>query len=139
MPDTNQELSRNQERALGALVTQPTLPLAAAQVGVSPRTLQRWLHDDAAFQTAYRAVRKEIVQNAALQLQKACNNAANAVISLMNDPETPASTRLAAARTILEMALEVVKIEELEMRIATLEQAQQQREQQRSTNGYTGY
>jgi hypothetical protein len=132
-------LSLKQQKALSALIAQPTIGLAAAASGVGERTIYLWLSSDANFQAEFRKVKAEIVSNAMYQLQKATNNAVNVALSLMNDPETPASTRLGAARLVLEMALESVKLEALEARIEALEQAQQHREQQRSQNGHTGY
>jgi hypothetical protein len=119
-----ESLSTKQQKALAALVAQPTLPLAAAQAGVGHRTLCRWLAEDEAFKAEFRRIKQEIVGNAVYQLQKATNNAANALISLMNDLETPASVRLAAAKAILEMAIEAVKVEDLAARLEVLEQAQ---------------
>jgi hypothetical protein len=48
----NQEkpsLSRKQEKALTALLSQPTVAIAAAEVKVGQRTLYRWLAEDDAF------------------------------------------------------------------------------------------
>jgi hypothetical protein len=115
-------MSYNKEKALIALARQPTLGLAAAEVGISERTLYRWLHQDAAFQTEYLRIRREVVSNAIFQLQKACNNAVNCLQSVVNDPEAPASARTTAARTILEMSMNALQIEELELRLSQLEQ-----------------
>jgi ribosomal protein S7 len=57
------------------------------------------------------------------QLQKATNNAVNSLISVMNDPEAPASARVRAATAVLEQALRALETEGLEERIAVLEQA----------------
>jgi hypothetical protein len=131
-------LTRNQDLALAALVAQPTLGLAAMQAGVSEKTLYRWLHHDSLFKAEYLKLHRQIVNNAMLQLQKATNNAVNVTISLMNDPGTPASVRLAAARTTLEMALEALNLEVLEERIAALEMKLEEYEESRSQTGRTG-
>jgi hypothetical protein len=122
----NQEkssLSRSQERALAALVSQPTIALAAAQARVGERTLYTWLADDKAFKAEYLRLRREIVNNAVFQLQKATNNAVNCLVSVMNSGEdSPASARVAAAREVLTQAFKALEIDELEQRVAALEQ-----------------
>ncbi len=128
-------LTRNQEAALIAILAQPTLALAAAQAKVSLATLYRWMYRDEAFRAEYLQLRKEIVGNAVLQLQKANTNAVNALVSVLNDPEAPASARVAAARTVLEMSLKALEAESIEERIAALEAAYAQ--QNAMTNGHT--
>jgi len=39
----------------------------------------------------------------------------------MNDPKKPASARVSAARSILELAIKAIEIEDLEIRIEELE------------------
>jgi hypothetical protein len=116
-------LTRSQEAALLGLLTQPTIGLAAAQAKVGERTITRWLAEDEAFKSEYLRIRQEIVNNAVFQLQKATNNAVNSLISVMNDPEAPASARVRAATAVLEQALRALETEGLEERIAVLEQA----------------
>ena len=128
-------LTRNQEAALIAILAQPTLALAAAQAKVSLATLYRWMYRDEAFRAEYLQLRKEIVGNAVLQLQKANTNAVNALVSVLNDPEAPASARVAAARMVLEMSLKALEAESIEERIAALEAAYAQ--QNAMTNGHT--
>jgi type II secretory pathway component GspD/PulD (secretin) len=115
-------LTRNQDRALSALMSLPTLALVAAQVGVTERTLHRWINDDSAFKAEYLKLRREIVGNSVLQLQKASNNAVNCLISTMNDLDNPASARVSAAVKILELSLKAIETDDLESRITVLEQ-----------------
>jgi hypothetical protein len=134
-PKEKQPLTRKQESALEALLVQPTINLAAAQAKVGERTLGRWLAEDEAFKAEYLRMRREIVNNAIFQIQKATNNAVNVTIALMNDTNILASTRLGAARTILEMAIEAVKIEALEERLQALEAHMEQLGIKNHTNG----
>ena len=115
-------LTRNQDRALSALLSQPTLALVAAQVGITERTLYRWINEDSAFKAEYLKLRREIVGSAVLQLQKASNNAVNCLISTMNDLDNPASARVAAAKTVLELSFKGLEMDDLEARISALEQ-----------------
>jgi hypothetical protein len=122
----NQEkpsLSHTQNRALAALVRQPTIPLAAAEAGVTDRTIYRWLAKDEAFKAEYLQLRREVVNNAVFQLQKATNNAVNCLLSVINDPEASSGARVRAATTVLEFSLRVLEAEDLDERIARLEQA----------------
>ena len=121
MPKQEQSLSRKQEAALAALLSQPTIPLAAAQAGVGLRTLTRWLAEDETFKGEYRALQREIVNNAVYQLVKASNNAVNTLISVMNEAEAPASARVSAAKVVLEMAYRGIEMEDLSARIEALE------------------
>ena len=109
------DLTRGQVKALAALVSQPTLTLAAKQARVSERTMYRWLSDNEPFRTEYRRLQREVVSNATYQLMKASNNAVNALTSVMSDPEAPASSRVQAAKTVLET-------EDLEERLSNLEE-----------------
>src|SRR5919106_574756 len=102
-------LSGNQVRALSALLSQPTLALVAAQVGVTERTLYRWLAEDDTFKAEYLKLRREVLSNAVFQLQKASNNAVNTLISVMNDSESPASARVAAAVKVLELSFKSIE------------------------------
>jgi hypothetical protein len=124
----NTSLSRSQERALESLIVEKTIPLAAEAANVSKRSHYRWLEKNDAFKAEYLRLRKEIVGHAVVQMQKACDNAVTVAISLMNDPGTPSSTRLAAARTVLEMSLEALKMEALEERLQLLEERLEQYE-----------
>jgi hypothetical protein len=120
----NQEkpsLSRKQDAALAALVSQPTIALAASQAKVSERILYQWLAENEVFKAEYRRLRREIVNNAVFQIQKGTNNAVNCLISIMNDPEAPASSRVAAARTVLEMSFKGIEVDDLESRITAME------------------
>jgi hypothetical protein len=115
------DLTTKQAKALAALISQPTLGLAATHAGVTERTLYRWLAEDAAFKAEYLRLRREIVASATFALQKASNNAVNALVSVMNDPEAPASSRVQAAKVVLEMSLKALEVDDLEARIAALE------------------
>jgi polyhydroxyalkanoate synthesis regulator phasin len=93
---------------------------------VNENPLCCWLKD-ATFQIAYREARRAVVQQAVTQGQQATGKAAETLRSVMQDTEAPASSWVAAARTILDMSLRTIEIEELEQRIADLESAQEHR------------
>jgi hypothetical protein len=121
------KLSRKQEQGISALILQPTLADAAIAIGVDERTLRRWLREHTSFQAAYREARREVVQQAIVQVQRATSEAVETLRTVMQDVAAPASARVSAAKTVLETAVRAVELEDLEVRIAALEAAQEQR------------
>ena len=117
----SQKMTRKQEAAVSALLGRPTISEAASEAGISESTLHRWLKDDA-FQAAYRAARRQVVQQAIGHLQRACTAAVAVLMQVMADKESPASARVSAARTILEHSFKAVEIEEIEQRLDAVEQ-----------------
>jgi hypothetical protein len=114
-------LEHKQEEAIAALLTCPTILAAAAQVGVSERTLFRWLSDDAGFQASYREAKRSVVQHAMTRLQQAATAAVDTLEAIMGDADKPSGSRVTAARSVLDLALKTVELEELAERVAVLE------------------
>jgi hypothetical protein len=121
MPGHGEKLPRRKEQAISALLLHATLSEAAAALAVDESTLRRWLREDTAFQTAYREARRAVVQQAIVQVQCATGEAVETLRSVMQDAEAPASARVSAAKAMLETAVKGIEIEDLEVRIATLE------------------
>jgi hypothetical protein len=111
---------KKSEQAIAALLTTDTICAAAEQAGVSERTLLRWLQDDD-FQRAYREARRQAVQHAIVRVQRCTREAVDALAEIMTNPEASASARVSAARSVLQLAMQAVQIEDLEARIAALE------------------
>ena len=76
---------------------------------------------DGDFLAAYRAARREAVSQAVGHLQGACSVAVLALTDISQDVNCPASARVSAARTVLELALKGVELEDLAMRVEELE------------------
>ena len=113
-------ISRQQDKAIPALLTCPSITAAAQQCGVAEVTLHRWLKQDG-FQTVYREARRAVVQHAIAQVQQATGEAVATLRTVMQDSESPASARVSAAKAILETAVKGIDIDDLEVRIAALE------------------
>ena len=111
-------LSNKQQAALAALVSQPTITLAAAKAKIGERTLYRWMAEDAAFKTEYLKLRRGVVNNAVFQLQKACNDAVATLSGIMVDSTAPTSARVTAAKEVLERSLKFLELEDLAARVA---------------------
>jgi phage terminase small subunit len=114
-------LTRRQEAFIAALLSCPTIAHAARMAGIAEVTAGRWLKDHS-FQAAYREARRQVVQQAIVQVQHATGTAVQTLVAVMQDNESPSNARVTAARTILEMAIRTVEFEDLESRIVALEQ-----------------
>ncbi|NPV90532.1 MAG: transposase family protein [Firmicutes bacterium] len=117
---TGSKLTRKMEAAIAALLVAPTIADAAAVVGVHEQSLWRWLQRED-FQERYREAKRQAVNQAVALLQQACSEAVETLRRIMADDEATASARVAAARTVLEMGLKAVEVEELEARITAIE------------------
>ena len=115
-----EKLTRKQEQAIAALIAESTLEKAAEKAGVSVSTLYRWLQKEE-FQKAYQAQRREVVNHAVTQLQRATTTAVSTLEDVMRDATAPASARVSAARAVLEMAVEGIKRDDTERRLTELE------------------
>jgi DNA-binding MurR/RpiR family transcriptional regulator len=111
---------RKKDQAILALLTHPTIGEAADTAGVSEVTLWRWLQDQD-FQQSYREAKRQVVQQALTRVQQVSGEAVDVLRDVMADDTKPPSSRVTAARTILDMALKSVEIEDLEARIEALE------------------
>ena len=81
-------LSRKQEQAVAALLSEPTVAAAASSSGVAERTLWRWLQLPA-FQAEYRAARRHVVEGAISRLQCATGEAVEALQRNLNCGSPP--------------------------------------------------
>jgi signal transduction protein with GAF and PtsI domain len=116
----SEELSPQQEGAIVALLSDPGLTGAAKAAGVGKATL--WWIQQPAFREAYRRARREAVEQARARLQQASGEAVEALRDVMNDQDAPHASRVSAARTVLDMAMQAPSEEEIEKRLAALEE-----------------
>lgn len=113
-------MGRKQEQAIIALLKAPTITEAAKIVGVSESTLGRWMQDEE-FQERYQASKKEALSQAVGQLQSAAGEAVRVLREVAVSNESPANSRVAAAKSIIELAAKFRDSEDLERRIEELE------------------
>jgi hypothetical protein len=119
------ELTHKQDKAIAALLSEPTVTAAAAKCGIGERTLHRWCTEPT-FAAAYTAARHDAVGQAVGRLQHATGIAVDALIDVLDSeyaPIAPAAVRVSAAKVIIEYALRFRELDELESRIAALENA----------------
>ena len=122
MKGHGEKLSRNQEKAIAALITCNSIPAAAESIGIGEVTLWRWLKIEK-FKAAFREARYEVVTQAIVKLQTNLTKAIDTLMEIAEDCEAPASARVTAARTIIDQSLRAIEVEDLEARIYLLEQA----------------
>jgi hypothetical protein len=114
-----QRLSRTQEKAIAALLSEATIQAAADRAKVSERTLKYWLKQPA-FAAAYRAARQQLVEHAVCLLQR-CTSLAVSTLCRNLSCNKP-GVEVAAAGKILEHAIGAVELFDLAGRVAELEQ-----------------
>jgi len=122
MKPLEQKLNAKQERALVALLDCGEIKEAAETAGITKVTLWRWLQLSA-FQSRYRAARRQLVETAIAQLQSDCTIAVRVLREVAEDRAAPASSRVAAARTIIEQSISAIELTDLQARVEMLEQA----------------
>jgi len=113
---------RKKEEAIIALLTQRNVEEAARSIGVAHKTLLRWMKEPE-FAEAYRAARRQAYSQSIARLQQAAGAAASTLLKLMVDASSPPSCRLRAADSVLNRASKAIEIEDIEARLAALEQA----------------
>jgi hypothetical protein len=124
------KFGRKQEEAIVALLTQRNVEEAAKSIGVAPKTLLRWMQVPE-FDEAYRKARRAAFGQATARLQQATSAAVSTLLKIMVDTNAPASTRVRAADSVLDHAKQAIEIEDIEVRVAALEQAAELSKQER--------
>jgi hypothetical protein len=116
------KFTRKNEEAIAALLTQRNIEEAAKSIGIGTQTLLRWLKIPE-FQEAYRNARRAAVAQSSARLQQATSAAVSTLLKIMVDQSSPPSVRVRAADSVLDHAKQAIEIEDVEVRVAALEQA----------------
>lgn len=124
------ELSSKQKRGVQALLTCPTIQMAAEKVGVGERTIRRWLKQSA-FRAALNDAQDEALTVATSQLAESLSAALVVLKHIAIQDKYPASARVSAARTITENALKFKELLSLAERVAALEEALEEQRRER--------
>jgi hypothetical protein len=111
-------LTATQQRAVLALRSEASVRKAADASGIKERTIYNWLKTPD-FDAAYREARREAVKQGIARLQHGTSAAVGVLFNPMANG-TPA-VKLGAARTVLEMGIKVLEIEDLAVRLEALE------------------
>jgi hypothetical protein len=127
MAQTRVQLGRKKEEAIVALLSQRSVEKAARTANVPARTLYRWLKEPE-FNASYREARRHAFGQAAARLQQMSAAAVSTLGKIMVDPNAPAASRVRAAHSVLDQAAKAIEIEDLEARLAALEQSAEAKE-----------
>lgn len=117
-PDTG--LTQRQERALVALISQPTIAKAAEAAEVGERTIHEWIRQDR-FGTEYRKRRREAFTQTIALAQRFAPLAMQTLAKALVDDEAPYACKVAAATTILRFGRESLELDDLAERIKAIE------------------
>jgi hypothetical protein len=104
------KFSRKMEEAIAALLTQRNLEEAAKTVGIATNTLLSWMKEPE-FDAAYRKARRDAFGQSIARLQQAAGAAVSTLLKVMVDPNSPASTRVRTADSVLDHAAKAIEID----------------------------
>jgi hypothetical protein len=114
------KFDRKKEDAIVALLTTRTVEEAARGVGVSPKTLLRWMKEPE-FEAAYREARRAAFGQSVARLQQASSAAVSTLLKVMVDPTTPPATKVRAADSVLGHSAKAIEIEDIDARLTELD------------------
>lgn len=120
MSGHGQKKEQKQDLAIAALLHSESIRDAAKEAGIAEATLHRYLKDES-FKAEYHAAKREVINHAICRLQQSAGKAVKALVEISESKGAPASARVSAARTILEISMKAIEFEDLEKRIAALE------------------
>jgi hypothetical protein len=116
------KFSRKMEETVAALLTHKNLEDASHAVGIGTATLLRW-QKIPEFKAALRQARRDAYSQSIGRLQQASSAAVSTLLKVMVDQNSPASTRVRAAESVLTHSAKAIEIEDIEARVTELEQA----------------
>jgi len=114
------KFGRKREEAIAALLSKTRIEDAAGAVGISVRTLLRWLKIPE-FAAAYREARRSVILQTIGRLQQASAAAVATLLRIMLDPATPAAVRVRAADCVLAQTFKGMENEDIDARVSELE------------------
>lgn len=116
-----QGLTPKQELFLGSLLAGNTILTSAKVAGVTEKTAYKWLKLPH-FKSAQKAAQKQLFDQALTGLMLKVDKAIETLDRHMSGEDTPASTQVRSAQIVLEQAINIGKMSELEAKYAELEQ-----------------
>ena len=122
MASSNKDLGAKKEAAILALLSARSIEDAARTAGVPVRTLSRWMKEKD-FQAACRRARRKAFEQQLGRLQQASGAVVTTLLKLAVDGTAPAAVRARAAWYVLTLATRAFETEDLEARVAELEEA----------------
>lgn len=118
-------MTPKQQKALVALLTQPTKEKAAAAAGITSKTLRSYM-DDPEFLVEYRKAFSGMVEDATRKVQQTLDPAVAVLREVMEDGSENGQVRVSAARSVLEYGLKMTEQTDILNRLQELETAMQE-------------
>lgn len=115
-------MTPKKQKALLALLENPTKEKAAAAAGITSKTLRAYLADPE-FQAEYKKAFAGLVEDATRQAQQAIAPALSTLRDVVEDGGENAQARISAARSILEYSLKLTEQNDILSKLQELEAA----------------
>lgn len=115
-------MTPKKQKALIALLTQPTKEKAASAAGITSKTLRSYLADPG-FQAEYKRAFSGLVEDATRQAQQSIAPALSTLREIVEDADENAHARISAARSILEYCMKLTETTDILTRLDELEAA----------------
>ncbi len=115
------------DRAILALLSEKSIPEAAAKCRIGERTLHRWLTSDAAFKAAYSEARQAAFEAGMSRVQALTGKAVDTLDELLDAKKYP-NVRLGAARTVAELSIHQHDAETILRQLGEIEEHQRRQQ-----------
>lgn len=115
-------MTPKKQKALIALLTQPTKEKAASAAGITSKTLRSYL-DDEEFRAEYKKAFASLVEDATRKVQQTLEPAVAVLREIMEDNDENGQVRVSAARSVLEYGLKLTEQTDILTRLTELEAA----------------
>lgn len=114
-------MNPRKQKALTALLSYPTHKQAAKACGISDRQLRTYLQDPE-FKKEYQQRLDLILEEATTQARRAMTPAVTALVEIVQDSKKADTTRVLAARAILDAGLRMIDTTDTAERLSALEE-----------------
>nr|DAY93334.1 MAG TPA: DNA binding domain protein [Caudoviricetes sp.] len=113
------ELNIRQDRFLKALLEAPNIEKACKMAGINKTTGYKYLKDKK-FLDEYRQLRRDAMQQVTARLQKASEEAVEVLREVMNDKAASPSSKVQAAKNVLEIAYRSIEFDDLQEELSLI-------------------
>ena len=115
-------MTQKQSEVLQALLTTTSKEAAASAAGVNRKTIDKYLQNDD-FQQEYIRQRRQLIDNACGDLQRAMAEAVQTLTDIMRNDQNGTQSRIQAARSVLEYGVKLTELTDIAARVEALEEA----------------
>ena len=116
-------MTPKRQKALLALLENPTTEAAAKATGITSKTLRGYLNDPE-FQAEYKRAFAGLLEDATRQAQRAIAPAISTLQEIVESEGENAQARISAARSILEYSMKLTEQTDILTRLESLAEAQ---------------